>query len=212
MITDDQVAGKGQAGNAWVTEKGKNLTFSLILKPKFLAARDQFNLTIAVSLALKNVLEDVLPGEVMIKWPNDIYFKERKIAGMLIENVLRGQKLESSVVGIGLNVNQVDFPLAFHATSMLIESNMVQDINGILNDLLVEISKHYFALKEASSREQMKKAYHAALLGMEEERNFKANGTNFVGKIIGTDDFGRLLIEFNGGIHVFAFKQVEMLF
>ena len=86
VITDNQIAGKGQRGNVWVSEPNQNLTFSLILHPHFLIPNEQFLITIAVSLALKEVLEEFLPGEVKIKWPNDIYYRGSKLAGLLIEN------------------------------------------------------------------------------------------------------------------------------
>ena len=98
IITDDQFAGKGQQGNTWQSEPGSNLTFSLVLKPGFLSPNQQFLITVAVSLALKSTLEEYLPGEIQIKWPNDIYYRERKIAGILIENVLRGSNFDYCIV------------------------------------------------------------------------------------------------------------------
>ena len=94
VITDHQFEGKGQRGNVWQSEPFANLTFSMILKPDFLKAREQFGLTMSVSLGIKSVLEQYLPGPVQIKWPNDILFRQKKIAGILIENNLRGQELD----------------------------------------------------------------------------------------------------------------------
>ena len=148
IITDDQFSGKGQRGNVWHSEIGQNLTFSIILKPEFLSPKDQFAITMITSLALKNCLEDWLPGEIDIKWPNDIYFKGKKIAGLLIENVLRGNGFESCVIGIGLNVNQNKFGFGLNATSMALELGSDQQLNDVFNSLMKYFDQNYTTLKQ----------------------------------------------------------------
>ncbi len=106
---DFQTQGRGQAGNSWFSGKGYNLLFSFVLYPSFVMAKEQFIISRIVSLALKKVLDQYVDN-ISIKWPNDIYWKDKKIAGMLIENSLMGQQINFSVVGIGLNVNQDEFP------------------------------------------------------------------------------------------------------
>lgn len=110
VLTDFQTGGRGQKGNTWFSTRGKNLLFSLIIYPRFVAAKEQFILSRIASLALKNTL-DAYTDDVRIKWPNDIYWQDRKIAGILIENDLQDQGIQHSVIGIGLNVNQEVFPL-----------------------------------------------------------------------------------------------------
>src|SRR5690554_1314415 len=105
VVADYQTQGRGQAGNTWFSDKGCNLLFSFLVYPKFIAANRQFILSRIVSLAIKKVLDRYF-DDITIKWPNDIYWKNKKIAGMLIENTLMGQKINSSIIGIGLNVNQ----------------------------------------------------------------------------------------------------------
>ncbi len=109
VIAEFQTVGRGQMGNTWYSSKGKNLLLSSVLYPYSVEARDQFIISRVVSLALKRVLNRYLQ-DVTIKWPNDIYWKNKKIAGILIENSLVGQHIEYTIVGIGLNVNEGAFP------------------------------------------------------------------------------------------------------
>ena len=108
VIADFQTAGKGQVGNSWESEAGKNLMFSILLYPDSLPANRQFLISQIASLSVKETLEGYTDS-VKVKWPNDIYWKDRKICGMLIENDLSGQHLYCSVIGIGLNINQEIF-------------------------------------------------------------------------------------------------------
>ncbi len=106
-----QTAGRGQRGNSWEAEPGKNLTFSLLLRPDAVDAVDQFRISEAVSLGVVDALrsEVHLPERIAVKWPNDIYFDNRKICGILIENSLMGRSIKHSIAGIGINVNQREF-------------------------------------------------------------------------------------------------------
>ncbi len=105
---DYQTAGRGQGTNHWESERGQNLTFSVLLHPERVLANRQFSISMQVSLALCEALEQHI-GDVSIKWPNDIYWRDAKIAGILIENRLHGTKVRDSIIGIGLNVNQRRF-------------------------------------------------------------------------------------------------------
>lgn len=111
VYTDCQTCGRGQRGNTWESERGKNLTFSLVLYPSWLSAAHQFELSMLVSIGIVNALRNhvVDHSRLKIKWPNDIYYDDKKVAGILIENSLSGQSIERSIVGIGLNVNQKEF-------------------------------------------------------------------------------------------------------
>ena len=210
VITDDQFDGKGRAGNQWEAFPGQNLTFSLILRPTFLLPKAQFLITVALSLAIKDTLEEILPGDVKIKWPNDIYFNNRKIAGLLIENVLRGSHYDSCIAGIGLNVNQINFPENINATSVKLATNQEWDLNIVLNKLLHHIGLYYAQLKEHNK--DLSQQYHRSLLGLDEARKFKAHGKEFTGIIKGTDEFGRLLVKHDSNVMVFQHKEVQMLF
>ena len=108
VIAEMQTSGKGQRGNSWESEPGKNLTFSIVLYPTAIEANKQFYLSMLASIALIDTLTDYTDG-FSIKWPNDIYWKDQKIAGILIENMLEGKYISQCIVGIGLNVNQTVF-------------------------------------------------------------------------------------------------------
>ena len=210
VITDDQFAGKGQTGNRWRSFRGQNLTFSLILRPTFLMPKEQFLITVILSLGIKEALEEILPGDVKIKWPNDIFFNNEKIAGLLIENVLRGNYYDSCVAGIGLNVNQTEFPDDISATSIKLVTNQELDLNLMLNSLMKSIAGFYLKLND--DRKSLQESYHLSMLGMGEERKFEAGGDKFIGIIQGTDEFGRLLIKKGNEVLAFQHKEVQMLF
>jgi len=109
VIAEYQSGGRGQMGTSWFSSKGENLLFSLLIYPKGVAANEQFIISRIASLAVKNTL-DHFTNDIRIKWPNDIYWKDQKIAGILIENDIQGKHIENSVIGIGINVNQQIFP------------------------------------------------------------------------------------------------------
>ncbi len=209
VITDNQMAGKGQQSNLWESDPYLNLTFSLILKPTFLQLQNQFQLTQAISISLASVVQDRVANLVKIKWPNDIYVGNKKIAGILIQNNVKGKEMEQSIIGIGLNINQVDF-LTPNAVSLkgLVQSNF--DLNLILNEVLIAISENYDRLKRGQSK-LLNTEYHKLLYGLNEIRNFK-DENQFAGKIIGTDPLGRLLVETSKGVKCYQNQEVKFLF
>jgi len=211
IITDNQFAGKGQIGNVWQAAPGDNLTFSLVLRPRFLKPNQQFLLTIIISLAIKDALEPLLPGEVKIKWPNDIFYKDKKIAGILIENTLRGDQFEAVIVGIGLNVNQENFNSLPLALSIKQITGSETDLNELLNSLLSRIDYYYDQLGQGKD-ELLRSAYHQALYCRGEERAFRAEGQKFTGVIQATNQSGQLIVWTPAKTYYFNHKEVEMLF
>jgi BirA family biotin operon repressor/biotin-[acetyl-CoA-carboxylase] ligase len=207
VITDHQTAGKGQRGNVWEARPGKNLTFSLILRPKFLAINKQFFLNIAISLALRDYLKDKLSHTVYIKWPNDILVHEKKISGILIENQLQGSALLASIVGIGFNVNQLEFASA-SATSLAAVMQTVPDLDTIFEDMLTHIEGRYLQLREGRYDSLMNE-YLAGLFRRHEKRTFSANGDLFEGAIQDVDDWGNLRVQTAGGIRLFGVKEIS---
>ncbi len=110
VMAVEQTAGRGQRGNSWEAEPGLNLTLSMLLRPSGVEAACQFDISRAVALGTARMLQSLLPEKkVLIKWPNDIYVDDRKIAGILIENTLTGRLIERSIAGIGININQTRF-------------------------------------------------------------------------------------------------------
>ena len=136
VVADFQTAGRGQRGNSWESEYGKNLMFSFVLYPTFLEARKQFLLSQIASLAVKETL-DLYIGDVSIKWPNDIYWKDKKICGMLIENDLMGIHISQSIAGVGININQKEFhssaPNPISIIQIIAEHTRSLSANGSIN-------------------------------------------------------------------------------
>ncbi|MDR0546159.1 MAG: biotin--[acetyl-CoA-carboxylase] ligase, partial [Dysgonamonadaceae bacterium] len=165
-ITQQQSAGRGQRGNSWESEAGKNLTFSTLLYPGFLPVSQHFLLSEAVALAvcdaLNALLENLpLPHSFRIKWPNDIYYENRKIAGILIENELTGATIEHSIIGIGLNINQTQFSDTLpNPISLKQITGQNADLDGLLETVLKNIMQRYGQLKSGKTN-LVRANYHA---------------------------------------------------
>lgn len=212
VVTSNQTAGRGQRGNQWEAEAGKNLTFSLILKPIFLTANEQFRLNIAISLGIHEFLNVYFPQEdIKIKWPNDVYHKDRKLGGVLIENTLKKYALESSVVGIGLNVNQTHFR-ENKAVSMKNASGQSEDydLETLLTTLVETLESNYLHLRNGAW-ERMKSHYLNHLYWYQEEHLFSCNDQLFSGRIVGIDATGRLALDTGIALRYFDLKEIAFI-
>jgi BirA family biotin operon repressor/biotin-[acetyl-CoA-carboxylase] ligase len=211
VLTQFQTSGRGQAGNRWESEAGKNLLASLILYPGFLNAAKQFAISKVVSLGLAGFLESEIEG-VSIKWPNDIYVGDKKIAGILIENTVKGNSLASSVVGVGLNLNQERFfSDAPNPVSLKQITGKDYDVEKVVPEILGTIFSWYEKLKMGSFSE-IDSAYFSKLYGVGEWRKFIKNDIIFNARIIGIGKFGQLrLEEHDGTVKEFMFKEVEFV-
>ena len=208
IITDRQLSGRGQRGAKWVSEHGKNLTLSIVLKPSFLEPKEQFFLNVVISLAVCEALKSYL-STVLVKWPNDIMVNDKKIGGILIENQIKGNVLANSIVGIGLNVNQTVFPLAT-ATSLRLITGKDVILQQVLESLLKQIEVHYIRLKKRQTASLMKD-YLGALYWRGAIHTFSDKQGEFTGLITGVDASGRLHIDINGLDRYFAVKEVEYI-
>jgi BirA family biotin operon repressor/biotin-[acetyl-CoA-carboxylase] ligase len=209
VFTHDQFRGRGQMGNSWKAEKGKNLTVSIILYPHFLEAEKQFFLNMAISLGVKDFCETVLDEDIKIKWPNDIYYDNDKLGGILIENTISGNKVTSSVMGIGINVNQTDFDSdILNATSFLRITNKEYELKGLVETLASFIEKYYLQLRQMHFN-FLDKAYMEALYRYQQTFEFKKGEQLFKGEINGVTKEGKLIIHSKGKEQRFAFKEVE---
>ncbi|WP_461147354.1 biotin--[acetyl-CoA-carboxylase] ligase [Spirosoma pulveris] len=209
VITDNQTAGRGQRGNQWEAKPGENLTFSLLLKPGFLMATEQFLLNMAISLGIYDTLQPLVGPSLRIKWPNDIYVGNQKLGGILIENTLHGYSIAWSVVGIGLNVNQTEFGYSTAtALQALAPLPNAYDLPGLLSRLCETLEQRYLQLR-SGQRDVLKINYLQILYRFQEEHSFTSEGQVFRGTIIGIDPNGRLAINANGQIRYFGFKEIS---
>lgn len=209
VITREQTAGRGQQGASWASEPDSNITLSVLLYPDFLDADKQFYLNMAVSLGVKDFCEFILKDEVKIKWPNDIYHLNRKLGGILIENTVTGQRLSSSVVGIGLNVNQRQFDVSIpNPVSMTQITGQTFDLSTLVNDLCAFLEKYYLQLRQQHFN-FLERAYTDALFRYQQTYEFKKGGQVFKGEINGVTKEGKLVIHCQGKEQRFAFKEVE---
>jgi BirA family biotin operon repressor/biotin-[acetyl-CoA-carboxylase] ligase len=209
VITSNQSAGRGQRGNTWQAVAGMNLTFSILFKPSFIAVKNQFTLTMVASLSVFDFLKEKNIADVKIKWPNDIIVGKKKICGMLIENSIQGETINQSVVGIGLNINQIDFPVSTATSLALITQNQF-DLNEELNLLLEKIEKRYLQLRSGKQND-LKVEYLQNLLGMNQPRKFISNQQEFEGVIKTVSDLGELVIEVNGAERLFSLKEISFV-
>lgn len=210
IYTDHQLRGKGQRGNVWVAEAGKNVLMSVLLKPSGLMIKDQHYLNLVVGLAAIDALKKYHDLPFQLKWPNDVYLNEKKIAGILIENNVRGSVIDSTVVGMGLNLNQKGFSLN-QATSLFMESGKEVEKEQFIDDFLSCLEKWYLLLN-ANKLSQILKAYHDVLRWKDEIHEYQANNELFHGVIIGIDASGRLVIrEEDGPARHFNMKEVSFI-
>lgn len=209
VVADFQTSGRGQRGNSWESEKGKNLLFSFVLYPSFLEARNQFLLSQIVSLSVKETL-DRCAGHISIKWPNDIYWEEKKICGMLIENNLTGTHITQSIVGVGININQEAFRSSA-PNPVSIKQITGKEYNPIelLAGLMQRIKENYLSLQQGET-EAIAQRYHKVLFrngGMHPFRDAKGE---FMAQIAGVEPDGHLILRYDGDkIRRYVFKEVQ---
>ncbi|MEP0986725.1 biotin--[acetyl-CoA-carboxylase] ligase [Ekhidna sp.] len=209
VFTDNQTKGKGQRGNDWISDPGKNVLMSVLLLPKFIAPASQFNLNLISGLAIVETLRRETSKKILLKWPNDVYLNEKKIAGILIESIVRGSKIEASIIGVGLNVNQHEFSVP-NATSLFIEEGVNFDKLEIMESFLCNMEKWYLKLKNGANDEILA-AYHNLLMWRGEKRIFRSSKGEFEGEIIGINNQGQLEISSVNGPMTFNIKEVEFI-
>ena len=207
--TNYQVAGRGQKGNVWESEDGKNLLFSIILYPEGVSPGSQFILSMAISLGITDFLRGFTAG-ARIKWPNDICVDNDKIAGVLIENAILNDRIVNSVAGIGFNLNQTQFPeYVPKAVSLKMITGRDFETGDSLKELLYTIDLRYKQVI-AGKDQQIRNDYQSALYRFMEWHNYKTASVTFEGRIISVADSGILRIEDrNSDVREFMFREVE---
>lgn len=214
ISTYNQENGKGQGENFWESESGSNITISVALQPRVIHPSQQFIINQLVSLALVDVIEQYVANEeVKIKWPNDIYVADKKIAGVLIQNFIKGEEIEFSIVGIGVNVNQKEFYSdAPNPGSLIHYFNNTMDLKQLLDQLLLRIDVKYEFYKQMRNVQDLKSNYIDKLFRFNIWATYSDGNKNFQGKIIDIDEFGRLIVKLKDGQEkTFMFKEIEFI-
>ena len=209
ILAEDQYAGRGQRDSKWQAEPGKNLTFSLLLHTSDLIIANQFYLNKAVSIAINEVIRQIIGPAVKIKWPNDIYVNDNKIGGVLIENIVRGSSWKYAIVGIGINVNQQNFPDNIKNVTSI--SNLLHadyKLPALLSALCSSIDNWHEALK-AGKLHLIDETYRHSLYRFNEAHLFEAEGEVFQGRIIDVNALGLLHVLTVHGTKTFRLKEIR---
>jgi BirA family biotin operon repressor/biotin-[acetyl-CoA-carboxylase] ligase len=208
ILADEQTNGRGQRGAKWQSEAKQNLLFSFYIEYTNLPIDKQEAITHFVSLSIQQAIQ-TYSIKAVIKWPNDILVNSKKIAGILIENQLRGTNIQSSIIGIGLNILQTHFD-DDRSTSLVLENANQTSINSFLNTLLSKLN-NYFQLLNKQGYKELKKEYLKALWLLNVPVEFEDQNGLFQGIIKGTDEYGRLMIERESKIHIYNLKEVSFI-
>jgi BirA family biotin operon repressor/biotin-[acetyl-CoA-carboxylase] ligase len=206
-----QNSGKGQDDNVWESAKDKNILLSIIVNPSFLLAENVFQISRWVSLAIVGYLKEKGLRNIQIKWPNDIYIDDKKIAGILIQNAMLGHHISKSMIGIGLNINQTVFVSdAPNPVSLKQLTQQDYSVNNEISSLIKHLQKNYRLLM--STPQQLIQDYHELLYQRDQWRDYQIGEEIIKGMIKGVDQFGRLVLEKSyGNTLVLDIKEVRFL-
>ena len=205
IMADVQTAGKGQRGSIWDAKPGENLLLSVVLRHVNMSVNEQFVLNQLTALAIKDLLGKFGISS-SVKWPNDVFVGEEKIAGILIESSISGSLIKDVIIGIGLNVNQTEFS-GMRATSMLhqLKENFV--VRAVLDELLIHLNYWWSKLVD-NGKDEIHQAYLNQLLGFNQWRTFLVGNRSIEGRIDGVDEWGRLMLTSDDQKYVFDLKEI----
>ena len=206
IVCNKQTKGRGQRNRVWESEKGKNLLASFIFdKPKI---DDSFLINIVSSLSLVDMLSELCINDISIKWPNDILINNRKIAGILIENIFFGNKIKSTIVGFGINVNQIYFPDYMpKATSILLEEKNITP-QHLLDHFIPLFEKRYF---QAITGDDLLSQYYNLLYAKNKRIKMKINEVILDVVIVGVSKEGKLILDINGQLSEYLNSEIKYL-
>ena len=207
-----QTAGRGQRGHTWSSPEGENLTFTLVLEPRFLPVGEQFLLCEAVALALTDTFAQ-FGIETRIKWTNDIYAGDKKLVGILIEHSYSGSTLARTIAGIGINVNQTEFdPALPNPVSMAVAAGRTFDRREVLEAFREHIAARYAQL-ERGEKETLQNDYRERMYALGDMRTFRhPDGTPTEAMIEGVKPSGELLLRHaDGTVREYLFKEIEFV-
>lgn len=195
-----QSAGKGQGVNSWVSEAGKNLTFSIVCFPEFMLAEKQFYLNKAVALSVAGFVSELVPNKsIKIKWPNDIYIEDHKTAGILIQTAIQKDRMKYAIIGIGINVNQEQFPVHLpNPTSIIQHTKTKTDLDGAIRRFL-EIYHLRYEMLMNNKIEEIDRDYIRALYRFGQQNEFEYEGKRIHASICGVNEYGWLRLSTDDG-------------
>ena len=213
VVANHQTEGRGQMGTGWQSQEGKNLIVSVFKDVSFVDLEYHFFISIVTSLSIFDTLQKFNITRLKVKWPNDILSEDKKIAGILIENVIKQNKLQASIIGIGLNVNQISFDDLPNALSLRSITGQVFNLDEILHVLLKNL-EHYFDILKKGRYDELIKVYENHLFRKNKPSTFKdTKGNMFSGFIEGVNQSGQLIIRLEDYIFKeFDFKEVTLLY
>jgi len=203
-----QTAGKGQRSKTWTAEPGANIAMSIVLEPKEQPLTSAFTLSMAMAVAVQQFFAQYASFETKVKWPNDLYWRDRKAGGILIENIVQGPLWRYAIVGIGININQTHFEGLPHAVSLKQITGKEFDTLELAKDLCRFVQKGFEMFVEDAAA--VHQAYHQHLYKMGEEVKLKQGGRVFTAKIKGVTPLGRLITE-HSTEEFFDIGEVEWL-
>ena len=212
-VANHQTKGRGQMGTQWSSQASKNLMVSVFKDVSFLNLEHHFFISIAVSLSILEALESFNIKNLKVKWPNDILSENKKIGGILIENVIKQAKINATIIGFGVNVNQTEFDHLPQAASMRLISGRIYELEEVLQTILVKLEQ-YFKILEQKQFEILKTAYENQLFRKDKPSTFRdTDGHLFSGYIKGVSNSGNLLIMVEDDIiKEFGLKAVTLLY
>ncbi|WP_299778493.1 biotin--[acetyl-CoA-carboxylase] ligase [uncultured Formosa sp.] len=213
VVAKQQTMGRGQMGTVWDSETAKNLMFSVFKDVSFVPIEKQFYISMVTAIAIYKALNKLMLPRVRIKWPNDILSEDKKICGILIENIVTQSGLRDSVLGIGLNVNQTNFKKLPKASSIVNKIGKTQDLDEVLHYILVEL-KECFSWLENGQLERIKQEYESALFKKNKPSTFlNAEGNMFAGFILGVSELGHLKVLLEDQIiEEYNLKELTLLY
>lgn len=211
IYTLNQISGRGQQGKEWVNSPGESLALSVFLKPDFLQADQAYGISVAIAVATREFLEETFDLPAEIKWPNDIYIKDKKVSGILIENQIQGSKVSQSIIGIGINFNQSTFPEDMpRAASLKMLTGEEQTILARIGYLTQKLDRLYRMLEEGGI-EQLKERYLKHMYGLDTPRLYVIDGEEITATARGIDQAGRLLLDIEGKSKAFSQGEVTWI-
>lgn len=212
VSTFHQYAGRGQMGNTWECPPDVNIAMSIILQPKFIKPTQQFLLNCIAALAVRDALAQYTEKQVSVKWPNDVLIENKKVCGILIQNTLSSTQVLTSVIGIGINVNQDFFGEHLpHASSLRLETGEINDLKTIQTKCFTFLERYYLSLRQGSIK-RVETAYRAQLYAYKEARQYKLpNGELFEATSLGVNEIGQLRLLSDGVEKHYGLKEVSLV-